>query len=347
MTDNNNSDRVICVGSRKSQLALLQTNKVVAMLQKENPTTKFKVITMDTMGDLVLDTALSKIGEKSLFTKELEVALHNKQVDFLVHSLKDLPTTLPEGMDVGAYCARDNAYDCVLMNPKNHAEKITLADLPAGSVVGTSSLRRIAQLKRAYPALKFEDIRGNLNTRLRKLDSPEPSTTSTPTPVYDAIILARAGIDRMGWETRVSQMLTAENCLFAVGQGAMAVECRQDDAFIKNLLDPINCKVTALVCRAERSLMRSLEGGCSAPLGVDSTYDEEKSVLSLTGGVFSLDGSKYVIETITGEVKNAAAAEEIGVRLAQLMSENGAQPILQAAHDATHASNPSQHPTKA
>ncbi|KNC81777.1 porphobilinogen deaminase [Sphaeroforma arctica JP610] len=337
MTD---EQKTINVGSRKSKLALLQTNLVVGMLEKLNPSIRFNVITMDTLGDLVLDTALSKIGEKSLFTKELETALHLKSVDFLVHSLKDLPTTLPEGMEVGAFCARDNAYDCVVMNQQNHAAKLTLARLPQDAVVGTSSLRRIAQLKRAHPHLTFKDIRGNLNTRLRKLDEPEEGA-----PVYDAIVLARAGIDRLGWQERVSEMLTSESCLYAVGQGAMAVECRSDDAATKELLRPINCASTALVCQAERSFMRKLEGGCSAPLGTESKYDEATSTLNVSGAVFSLDGSECIIETLSAEVTDSKGAEQLGVDLAHALLQKGAQAILTAAHDATHASNPTQAPT--
>ncbi|XP_014678106.1 PREDICTED: porphobilinogen deaminase-like [Priapulus caudatus] len=188
-----------------------------------------------------------KIGEKALFTKELEVALEEKAVDLVVHSLKDLPTVLPPGMVIAAVCKRDSPEDAVVLHPK-HAGK-TLSLLPEGSVVGTSSLRRVAQLRRAFPHLRFDDVRGNLNTRLRKLDDGA---------TYDALVLAAAGLERMGWKDRIAQRLTEEESLYAVGQGALAVECRADDASTIAMLAQLHHTTTLLRCVAERAFLKQL-----------------------------------------------------------------------------------------
>merc|ERR1712025_1044119 len=217
---------ILKVGTRKSQLALFQTRYVIAVLQKIFSSHKFEIVEMSTLGDNVLDKALSKIGEKSLFTKELEVALEKGDVDFVVHSMKDLPTTLPPGMVIGAVLEREDPRDAVIM--KSSSDWKCLKDLPPGSVVGTSSLRRAAQLRSAYPDLVFQDVRGNLNTRLRKLDD-----NSGP---YSALILAVAGVVRMGWSERISEHLGGDVCLHAVGQGALAVECRDTDRDTLELL---------------------------------------------------------------------------------------------------------------
>ena len=206
--DNGNTKQVLMVGSRKSQLALIQTRFVISELKKIRPELEFEIVEMSTVGDNVLDKALSKIGEKSLFTKELEVALEKRDVDFVVHSMKDLPTTLPPGMVIGAVLEREDPRDAVII--KSDSPSKSLAELPPGSVIGTSSLRRAAQLRSAYPGLVFQDVRGNLNTRLRKLDDPQGP--------YSALILAVAGVARMGWAERISQHLDADLCLHAVGQ---------------------------------------------------------------------------------------------------------------------------------
>ncbi|KAF1485857.1 Porphobilinogen deaminase, partial [Pygoscelis antarcticus] len=190
------------------QLARIQTDSVVEMLRELYPDLRIEIaVAMSTTGDKILDTALSKIGEKSLFTKELENALERNEVDLVVHSLKDLPTSLPPGFTIGAVCKRENPLDAVVFHPKNCGKTLSL--LPEKSVIGTSSLRRAAQLKKKFPQLEFRDIRGNLNTRLKKLDEKED---------FSAIILAAAGLKRMGWENRVGQLLSPEDCLYAVGQ---------------------------------------------------------------------------------------------------------------------------------
>lgn len=272
------SKEKIRVGSRKSELALIQTKHVIKRLQDIYPDIKFEIITMSTTGDKILDKPLPKIGEKSLFTKELEIALEQKIVDFVVHSLKDLPTLLPSGMCIGAILEREDPEDSVVMNPK-YVDK-TLETLPKGSVIGTSSLRRTAQLTHKYPHLKVSDIRGNLNTRLRKLDEGD---------AYQAIVLASAGLIRMGWEKRISQRLPESEILYAVGQGALAVECGEDDTRILKLLEPLHHAPTAFRILAERAFLRTLGGGCSAPVAASSSLNGH--TLSLTGAVWNLDGS--------------------------------------------------------
>ncbi|XP_011270276.1 porphobilinogen deaminase [Capsaspora owczarzaki ATCC 30864] len=320
------SGRVVRVGSRKSELALIQTNSVIARLKAIYSDCTFELTTMSTTGDNVLDRALSKIGEKSLFTKELEVALAQNEVDLVVHSLKDLPTTLPPGMTIGAICKRDSPYDAVILRAKFAG--LTLATLPEGSVIGTSSLRRIAQLRRAFPHLVFRDVRGNLNTRLRKLDDAE---------TYAGLILAEAGLDRMGWQGRVSEILKPEVTLYAVGQGALAIECRENDTATLELLKPLQDNDTTLRCTAERAFMRSLEGGCSVPLGVHTEFDASSGQLRLRGGVFSLDGtdSRFAERTITAT--DAATASGLGQALATEMIAAGAAEILKQARETTHA----------
>lgn len=273
----NNAEDLILVGSRKSELALIQTKHVIKCLEEIYRDKKFEIITMSTTGDKILDKPLPKIGEKSLFTKELEIALEQNQVHFVVHSLKDLPTLLPDGMCIGAVLKREDPKDSVVMHPQYHDK--TLETLPKGSVIGTSSLRRTAQLRRYYPSLKVADIRGNLNTRLRKLDEGDN---------YQAIVLATAGLSRMGWEHRITQPLP--EMLYAVGQGALAVECREDDLRIRRLLEPLHDAATALRVLAERAFLRTLGGGCSAPVAARSRLRGRE--LSLTGAVWSLDGAR-------------------------------------------------------
>ncbi|XP_048777112.2 porphobilinogen deaminase-like isoform X1 [Ostrea edulis] len=266
-------------------LALIQTNTVINHLKKLNPHLTFEIISMQTTGDKVLDAALSKIGEKNLFTRELEVALEKNEVDFVVHSLKDLPTVLPEGLLIGCIYKRDSPYDAVVMHPSNAGKK--LEDLPDESVIGTSSLRRAAQLARKFPKFIFENIRGNLNTRFKKLDEDNK---------YSAIILAEAGLHRMGWQDRISQVLDKNSCMYAVSQGAMAVECRNNDSFTLSLLSQIHDPETVIQCVAERAFLKKLEGGCSVPVSAFSEIKDGK--LSLTGGVFSIDGTRGKIETV-------------------------------------------------
>ncbi|XP_056905610.1 porphobilinogen deaminase-like isoform X1 [Takifugu flavidus] len=343
--------RVIQIGTRKSQLARIQTDSVAEKLKELYPDVRLEIVAMSTTGDKILDTALSKIGEKSLFTKELENALERNEVDLVVHSLKDLPTTLPPGFTIGAVLKRENPHDAVVLHPKNAGK--SLDALPANSVIGTSSLRRAAQLKKRFPHLDFKDIRGNLNTRLKKLDEKED---------FAAIILAAAGLRRMGWENRISQILEPDDCMYAVGQGALAVEVRARDADILEMVSVLHDPDTVLRCIAERAFLKHLEGGCSVPVAVHTVVKD--SQLYLTGAVYSLDGSDSLKETMQTSIAAAAdgspdevdecvqrvgvtarkipgeaqdKAERLGVDLAKLLLSKGAKEILTVARQLNDA----------
>ncbi|XP_072557098.1 porphobilinogen deaminase isoform X2 [Paramormyrops kingsleyae] len=347
---NGKVSRIIRIGTRKSQLARIQTDSVADRLRKLYPDVHLEVVAMSTTGDKILDTALSKIGEKSLFTKELEYALEKNEVDLVVHSLKDLPTVLPLGFTIGAVLEREIPYDAVVLHPKNAGK--SLDTLPDRSVVGTSSLRRAAQLKKRFPQLEFKDIRGNLNTRLKKLDE---------TDNFSAIILAAAGLNRMGWDNRIGQILDPKDCMYAVGQGALAVEVRAKDKDILEMVSVLHHSETVLRCIAERAFLRHLASGCSVPVAVHTEVTD--SQLYLTGAVYSLDGSQSLKETmqtsvIPGDqvergVDNEAqrvgvtasnlpgspqdAAERLGVDLAQLLLNKGAKEILTVARQLNEA----------
>ncbi|XP_055903940.1 porphobilinogen deaminase [Eupeodes corollae] len=283
-------EKIIRVGSRKSELALIQTKHVIARLQKIFSHRKFEIHTMSTIGDRVLNISLPKIGEKSLFTRDLEDALRNGGVDFVVHSLKDLPTALPAGMAIGAVLEREDARDALVLNEKFKGN--TIKSLPKGSIIGTSSLRRTAQIRREYPHLVVCDIRGNLNTRLAKLDAPGSK--------FAGIILAQAGLVRMGWMNRISQILEPSDLLYAVGQGALAVECRSNDQEILKMLQALVCLPTTCRILAERSFLKTLGGGCSAPVAVCSTLngclndDNCGAGMKVLGAVWSLDGTTEI-----------------------------------------------------
>lgn len=332
------------VGSRKSELALIQTHHVIEQLKKHKPDINFEVVKIATVGDKVLDVALSKIGEKALFTKELEIALEQKEVDFVVHSLKDLPTTLPQGMVIGSILEREDPRDAVVM--KKGSGFSCLDDLPEHSVIGTSSVRRAAQLKAKFPKFRFEDIRGNLNTRLRKLDAEDG--------IYSAIILAVAGVTRMGWVDRITEYLNPDVCMHAVGQGALGVECREGDDSIISLLSSLHHRDTVLRAIAERAFLRKLEGGCSVPVAVQSNVTP--AGISMSGGVWSIDGSTSLMDTHTIDFKDQTdgakrakssafvsivaenlesaeleGAERCGRELAEQLVRRGAEDILKEA----------------
>ncbi|KAH8371046.1 hypothetical protein KR093_006010 [Drosophila rubida] len=323
MSSTQEKEKVIRVGSRKSELALIQTKHVIGRLQKLYPKQKFEIHTMSTFGDRVLNVSLPKIGEKSLFTRDLEDALRNGGVDFVVHSLKDLPTALPTGMAVGAVLEREDARDALVLreNFKGH----TIADLPEGSVIGTSSLRRTAQIRRLYPHLVVCDIRGNLNTRLAKLDAKDSK--------FAGIILAQAGLVRMGWNSRISQVLEPTDLLYAVGQGALAVECRANDSQVLAMLQKLMCLNTTCRILAERSFLKTLGGGCSAPVAVwshlkgepnsisnGSKQTQQEVGLSLTGAVWSLDGAIEIREHLDCAL-NETEIEEQGRKRAANMNQ--------------------------
>ncbi|KAM9453477.1 porphobilinogen deaminase-like isoform 1-T1 [Salvelinus alpinus] len=347
---NGKVSRVIRIGTRKSQLARIQTDSVAEKLKGLYPDVHLEIVGMTTTGDKILDIALSKIGEKSLFTKELETALERNEVDLVVHSLKDLPTTLPPGFTIGAVLKRENPHDAVVLHPKNMGK--SLDTLPDKSVIGTSSLRRAAQLKKRFPHLEFKDIRGNLNTRLKKLDEKDD---------FSAIILAAAGLRRMGWDSRVSQILGPEDCMYAVGQGALAIEVRARDKDILEMVSVLHDPNTVLRCIAERAFLRRLEGGCSVPVAVHTEVKD--SQLYLTGAVYSLDGSDSLKETMQTSIASdnkveeqvdervqrvgvtannmpgpaQDASEKLGLDLANLLLSKGAKEILTVARQLNDA----------
>jgi hydroxymethylbilane synthase len=304
--------RTIRIGSRKSQLALVQSYWVQEQLQKCFPDISFEVHTMSTQGDKILDVALAKIGDKGLFTKELELGMIDNEIDFAVHSLKDLPTHLPEGLTLASITERENPADALVVHEKHKDKQIDT--LPEGAVIGTSSLRRLAQLRHQFPHFVFKDVRGNLNTRMAKLDAGE----------YDALILAVAGLERLGMGDRIHQALPKEISLHAVGQGALGIECRTEDTELISLLKAIEHPQTRDRCLAERAFLRELEGGCQVPIGVNTEIVGD--VLTLTGIVASVDGTKMVKDTVSG---NASEAEKVGIELAHLLRQQGAQEILE------------------
>ncbi|KAM3968727.1 porphobilinogen deaminase-like protein l(3)02640 [Aphomia sociella] len=323
----NQSKNVINVGSRKSELALIQTNFVIDSLKKLHPDKEFKIVTMTTLGDRILNVSLPKIGEKALFTKDLEDALRNNTVDFVVHSLKDLPTTLPDGLAIGAVFEREDPRDALVL--REELKEHTLSTLPADSVIGTSSLRRTAQLRSSYPQLSIVDVRGNLNTRLRKLDAQGSE--------YSALLLASAGLQRMGWADRISKVLPCSEMLYAVGQGALAVECREDNHDILEMLAPFNHPETYCRILAERSFLKTLGGGCSAPVGVSTRLKpfEAQYKLTITGAVWSLDGTtkiSHTLEQTFDQIKKStkhklSPAEENGQKKFKPEITNGSEVI--------------------
>lgn len=322
------------VGSRSSELAMVQSETIVGAIKKLHPHVDCEIITMKTIGDKILDKPLPNIGQTNLFTKELETALAGGQVDLIVHSLKDLPTTIDPDMKVAVIFKRDNSSDAVILHPKHKGKR--LQELPAGSVIGTSSLRRIAQLKRICPELVYKSVRGNLNTRMRKLDESGD---------YDALVLATAGLERLGWTDRIDQELVSSECMYAVGQGALAVETRAKDASTISLLEPLNDVESVLCCAAERGFLHCLGGGCSVPVGVLSEVKEGE--LNLQGAVFSLDGSEMIESSMgvrlpSGYQENGVKfwfeqGENLGEMLGNELLAKGANHILAKAKEETEA----------
>ncbi|CAK7245418.1 MAG: porphobilinogen deaminase [Sporothrix thermara] len=316
------------VGTRSSKLAVVQAEAVVAALEAANPGVNFVIDARETAGDRDKTTPLPLLG-KGLWTTEFEARLVAGGLDIVVHSAKDMPTKMPAGCALGAMPEREDPRDAVIFPPGTGYTSI--ADLPAGSVVGTSSVRRSAQLRRRFPCLEFRDLRGNIDTRLRKLDDSVRADRAPDAPRYDCIILAAAGLKRMNFAGRIAQYLQDETSgtLYAVGQGALGVEIRDGDAQTLALLKPIMHLPTMCECWAERAVMRQLEGGCSVPIGVETRWtDADKSVLELKATVVSLDGTKAVDSSAAQRVTTVEEADALGVHVAALMVKQGAQDIL-------------------
>ncbi|MBW7984502.1 hydroxymethylbilane synthase [Enterobacillus tribolii] len=304
MQDNN----IIRIATRQSPLALWQAHYVRDRLTARWPELQVELVPMVTRGDVLLDTPLAKVGGKGLFVKELELALLENRADIAVHSMKDVPVEFPAGLGLVTICEREDPRDA-FVSP-NFA---SLDDLPHGSVVGTSSLRRQCQLRALRPDLVIRDLRGNVGTRLSKLDNGD----------YDAIILAVAGLKRLGLESRIRSALAPEQSLPAVGQGAVGIECRLDDTRVQALLAPLNHEATAIRVIAERAMNTRLEGGCQVPIG--SYAELEGDSLWLRALVGRPDGS----EILYGERRGPAEqADALGVSLAEELLEKGARAIL-------------------
>jgi hydroxymethylbilane synthase len=291
---------------------MVQTHWVRDELTSAHPGLEISIEAMATQGDKILDVALAKIGDKGLFTKELETQMLLDRADIAVHSLKDLPTNLPEGLMLGCITEREDPADALVVHAK-HKDK-TLATLPIGAVVGTSSLRRLAQLRHHFPHLEFKDVRGNVITRLEKLDSGE----------FDCLILAAAGLGRLGLGDRIHERIDPSISLHAVGQGALGIECRLGDDTVLAQIKALEHLPTARRCLAERAFLRQLEGGCQVPIGVNSRFEGEE--LILTGMVASLDGLRLVRDEVRGPQEDP---EAIGVALALALRAQGAGEILE------------------
>lgn len=303
------SKRVVKVVSRDSALAMWQTNFVIDCLRKVTDRYEFEIVSLKTKGDKILDVSLAKIGDKGLFTKELEDGLLSGEMDFAVHSLKDIPTVLPDGLQLSALLTRHNPADVLI------SEKYDSFDaLPQGAKVGTSSLRRKAQLLNKRPDLNIQDLRGNVNTRMRKLKEEN----------FDGIILAAAGVERMGWKDAITEELSYDVCLPAVSQGVIAVETRSDDPEIISLVQLIHDKKSEICVTAERALLRALEGGCQIPIAGHAHIDGQDVVLD--GLVGSIDGKTIIRDQVRGPV---AQAEQVGEQLAELLSAKGGKAILE------------------
>ena len=303
------SKRVVKVVSRDSALAMWQTNFVIDCLRNATDAYEFEIVSLKTKGDKILDVSLAKIGDKGLFTKELEDGLISGEMDFAVHSLKDIPTVLSEGLQISAMLTRHNPADVLI------SEKYDSFDaLPEGAKVGTSSLRRKAQLLHKRPDLNIQDLRGNVNTRMRKLKEEN----------FDGIILAAAGVERMEWKEAITEELPYDVCLPAVSQGVIAVETRSDDAEIIALVQLIHDKESEICVRAERALLRALEGGCQIPIAGHAHIEGAEVVLD--GLVGSIDGSTIIRDQLRGP---AEEAEQIGEALAAALSAKGGKEILE------------------
>jgi hydroxymethylbilane synthase len=300
---------ILKIATRKSPLALWQAEYVKSQLQDLHPNLEIELVKMTTKGDQILNSPLSKIGGKGLFIKELEVGMLEGRADIAVHSMKDVPYAIPDEFELGAVMARENPFDAFVSNNYNH-----LTDLPQGARVGSCSMRRVVQLKAIRPDLQILDLRGNVNTRLRKLDDGE----------YDAIILACAGLIRLGFEGRIKHPLDADTSLPAVGQGALGIEIRKSDSEVTALINGLIDKNTMTAVLAERAMNATLEGGCSVPIAGYATIDGE--VLTLKGLVGNVSSGKILTEKCVGTVFEP---ETLGQLVANNLIARGAKKLLQ------------------
>jgi len=306
------------IGTRASQLAVTQSTWVKNRIETAQPQIRVELVKITTKGDRILDVPLAKVGGKGLFVKEIEDALLAGEVDLAVHSMKDVPTELPEGLHIGIIPLRESPYDAFVS-----ARYSSLEALPPGAKVGTSSLRRKSQLAALRPDLTIVDLRGNIDTRLRKLDEG----------LYDAILLAGAGLNRMGLQARITTLLTSEQMLPAIGQGSLGIELRKDDRDLLEMLQFLHDPQTAVTIIAERAFLLRLEGGCQVPIGAHALLSGE--TVSLTGLIAGVDGKHIIKETITGPAEQAGT---LGTTLAETLLAKGGKALL----DAVYSPPPSQ-----
>ena len=299
---------LITIATRKSALALWQANEVSRLLCKQHADLKVELLTMTTSGDRFLQDSLAEKGGKGLFVKELENGLLNKSADIAVHSMKDVPMELPDGLHLPVILEREHPGDAFVSNSYT-----SLDDLPQDAIVGTSSVRRESQLKALRPDLQIKLLRGNVNTRLNKLDANE----------YDAIILAVAGLTRLGFQDRIRSQLSMKNSLPAIGQGAIGIECRIQDQTIESIIQPLNHEATNICVTAERAVSRALQGGCQLPIAGFANLENDQ--IRLRARVGSLDGSKFCNSDLSGK-KNEP--EKLGQQVADDLISQGADRIL-------------------
>ncbi|EGQ22521.1 MULTISPECIES: hydroxymethylbilane synthase [Sporosarcina] len=300
--------RKIIVGSRRSNLALTQTKWFIEQMKQAGAPFEFEIKEIVTKGDQILDVMLSKVGGKGLFVKEIQQALFDKEIDFAVHSMKDMPAVIPDGLTVGCIPERVDPRDAYIAN-----DHVRFMDLPIGAIVGTSSLRRSSQLLMLRPDLEIKWIRGNIDTRIRKLRDGE----------YDAIILAAAGMKRMGWDdSTVTEYLALDDCIPAVGQGALAIECRQDDTELLDELAKLTDQKTWIELQAERTFLNEMDGSCQVPIAGFAKYDGNE--VELTGFIASPDAIEVFRETVKG-----TDPVSVGKEVSKILREQGAAEVIE------------------
>ncbi len=307
--------KTVKIGTRASLLAVTQSTWVKNQIESQYPDTTVELVKITTRGDKILDVPLAKVGGKGLFVKEIEDALAAGRVDLAVHSMKDVPSDLPEGLQVAVIPPRETPFDAFICNGET-----TLDELPAGARIGTSSLRRKAQLAALRPDLVIEDLRGNLDTRLRKLDEGQ----------YDAIILAGAGLNRLGLQQRIASLFTPEQMLPAIGQGSLGIELRIADDELLTGMQFLHDPKTAITVAAERAFLLRLEGGCQVPIGAHAVLNDD--TVTLTGLIAAVDGTRILREQQSAPMKQAV---KLGRSLAETLLDRGGRAILDQVYQET------------
>ncbi|KAL2828325.1 porphobilinogen deaminase, dipyromethane cofactor binding domain-containing protein [Aspergillus pseudoustus] len=320
MSDTSFTPRPFRIGTRRSKLAIVQAEGIRDALQQLAPHRTFEIEALRTLGDKDKSTALYSFGAKNLWTTELEEKLNSGEIDVVVHCLKDMPTRLPDTCDITAIPLRDDPRDALVV--KAGLPYTSLQTLPEGAVVGTSSVRRSAQLRNLYPHLRFANLRGNVDTRLAKIDDPESE--------YTCMVMSAAGMERIGLQHRITQYMGSKDggILHAVGQGALGLEIRKDDKKTRAFVDQLGDRRSTLACLAERALLRALDGGCSVPIGAETEWIAQDT-LKISGIVVSLDGTQKVLHERQADVKTDQEAVALGTTLAQTLSQAGADKILE------------------